>query len=76
MTAVLNNPHYKNILTKNNSKSITTSLKDILKDANYRRDVTAVLTKKLAQTAKIPNYVVIFGTDFDIHVKYSKTTLM
>jgi len=63
-------------MNKNSSKSITTCLKDILKDPQYRREVTAVLTRKLANTAKIPNYVVIFGTDFDIHVKYSKTTLM
>jgi hypothetical protein len=61
---------------KKNTKSITASLKDILKDPEYRRDVVAVLTRKLAITAKIPNYVVIFGSDYEVHVKYSKTTLM
>lgn len=50
-------------------------MKNILKDPVFRKDVTAVLTRKLA-TIKLANYIVIFGTDFDIHVKYAKYTMM
>lgn len=63
-------------MTKNITKKLDVCFGEILKDTNFRREVTSVLTRKLANTAKLPNFVVVFGTDFELHVKYSKTTLM
>jgi hypothetical protein len=72
---VLQNQRYRNVLKKS-TKSVTTALKEILKDPQYRREVTAVLTRKLTANVRMANYVVLFGTEYDLHVKYAKTTMM
>ena len=55
---------------------MTSKMKDIFKQPNFRKEVVSVVTRSLAIKAKLPNYVVVFGNDFELHIKYSKKSLM
>lgn len=74
---VLNQREYRVVLTNaGNEKGVISKIKDIMKLPFYRKDVVSYVTKSLAYKGKLPNYVVVFGNDYELHVKYKKQSLM
>jgi hypothetical protein len=47
-----------------------------LKKEEFRKEFVEFLTFQITVRAKLPHYVVLFGTEMDMQVKYSKKTLM
>jgi hypothetical protein len=71
---VLQHSEFKNFIKS--SSTINKKLFEVFKLPNFRREVTSVISQYIEKKAGYPNYVVIFGQDIDLCVKYSKKTLM
>ena len=72
---VLNAPEYRNQLSQSREK-LSKKILDIFKTANFRKEVTTVLSLYLNRTAGLPNYVSILATDQCMSIKYSRGSLM
>ena len=51
-------------------------MQEIMDRDKYREDFVHMLTQQVALRAKMPHYVILFGTNFNQAVKYSRGSLL
>lgn len=77
ISLLLATAEYKKVLDSRDKRtSINKKIADIFKTSNFRKELVNVVTFQITKRAQLPHYVVIFGQDFDLCVKYSRSSLM
>ena len=77
ISLLLATQEFKKILDSRDKKtSINKKIAEIFKMSLFRKELVNVITFQITKRAQLPHYVVIFGQDFDLCVKYSRSSLM